>query len=162
MRWLVLTLWFGALIRMEIYGIDEEQGVAANQLHLLFLPIMTCFGLAYLFVQWNRIGLAGRLPRLGFITALFVLCAWSMVSNLTLARQTSSFRWPPYAPPYIRLEYLDEARGNHCHRHARGGRLVCRSARRRAARYDGGPVKGLYLTPISGAQNKLRDILKGE
>ena len=26
----------------------------------------------------------------------------------------------------------------------------------------GGPVNGLYLTPISGTDNKLRDIIKGE
>ncbi len=71
--------------QIGLYGIQEEQGVAANQLHLLFVPIMTCFGLAFLLVQWNRLGIAGRLPRLGFLTLLFVLCAGPMISNLLLA-----------------------------------------------------------------------------
>ncbi len=50
-RWMVLAMWGGAFLGMMIYGISAEQGVAANQLHLLFVPIMTCYGLAYLLVQ---------------------------------------------------------------------------------------------------------------
>ncbi len=174
-RWLILTLWAGAFVGMVIYGLDEEQGVAANQLHLLFLPIMTCFGLAYLLVQWNRIGLPGRLPRLGFLAALFFLCAWPMISNLTLARAKASVRWPPYAPPYIAMINTwmkpDEIIASDM------PWAVAWYADRRAVwlpdtinhfnelndyKLLGGPVNGIYLTPISGAQNKLRDILKGE
>ena len=58
LRWMVLTMWCGAVVGMAVYGIREEQGVAANQLHLIFAPVMTCFGLAFLLVQWNRLEIA--------------------------------------------------------------------------------------------------------
>ncbi len=174
-RWLVLALWAGAFAGMVIYGIDEELGVAANQLHFIFIPVMTCFGLAFLLVQWNRLGIAGRLPRFGFLTALFVLCAWPMISNLTLARAKGPVRWPPYAPPYIAVMQTwmqpNEIIASDM------PWAVAWYADRRAvwlpdtmAHYNelndykvlGGPINGMYLTPISGGQNKLRDILKGE
>ncbi|MDQ6766008.1 MAG: glycosyltransferase family 39 protein, partial [Verrucomicrobiota bacterium] len=83
-RWLVLVMWLGATLGMTVYGITEEQGVAANQLHLLFIPIMTCFGLAYLLVQWNRLDLDFRLARIAFITLLFVLCSLPMIFTVGL------------------------------------------------------------------------------
>jgi 4-amino-4-deoxy-L-arabinose transferase-like glycosyltransferase len=174
-RWLVLALWIGAFLGMAVYGIEEEQGVAANQFHLLFVPIMTCFGLAFLLVQWNRLGIAGRLPRLGFLTLLFVLCAWPMISNLLLASAKGSVRWPPYAPPYIAVMHTwmkpDEIIATDM------PWAVAWYADRRAvwlpdtiSHYNelndykvlGGPINGIYLTPISGGQNKLHDLLKGE
>lgn len=174
-RWLLLALWLGAFGGMVLYGIEEELGVAANQLHFIFLPVMTCFGLAFLLVQWNRLGIAGRLPRLAFLTALFVLCAWPMISNLTLARKQGPVRWPPYAPPYIAVMETwmqpNEIIASDM------PWAVAWYANRRAvwlpdtmAHYNelndykvlGGPINGMYLTPISGGQNKLRDILKGE
>jgi len=160
---------------MVVYGVEEEQGVAANHLHLLFLPIMTCFGLAFLLVQWNRLGITGRLPRLGFLTLLFVLCVWPMISNLLLASAKGSVRWPPYAPPYIAVIHTwmkpDEIIATDM------PWAVAWYAERRAvwlpdtiSHYNelndykvlGGPIKGIYLTPISGGQNRLHDILKGE
>src|SRR5205085_9018195 len=44
LRWIVLAMWAGAAFGMALYGINEEQGAAANQLYLIFVPIMTCYG----------------------------------------------------------------------------------------------------------------------
>ena len=74
-RWLILAMWCGGVAGMTIYGIPEEQGVAANQLHLIFIPLMTCFGLAFLLVQWNRLEIELRIARIGFLTLLFLLCS---------------------------------------------------------------------------------------
>ena len=57
LRWMILAMWGGAVVGMAIFGINEEEGLAANQLHLIFIPLMTCYGLAYLLVQWNRLGI---------------------------------------------------------------------------------------------------------
>ena len=65
----------GAMPGMIVYGVTEEQGVAANQLHLIFVPLMTCYGLAFLLVQWNRLNIHLRLARIGFVSLLFLLCA---------------------------------------------------------------------------------------
>lgn len=174
-RWLLLLLWLGAVTGMAVYGISEEQGFAANQLHLLFVPIMTCFGFAFLLVQWNRLEISNRLARIGFLTLLFVLSGWPMVFNLFLASDKGRVQWPPYVPPYIAVinEWMrpDEITATDM------PWAVAWYADRRAvwlpetiraftemSDYDllGGKITGLYLTPISGSDNKLREILKGE
>src|SRR5437870_419924 len=83
-RWMILVMWAGAVLGMCVHGLSEEQGFAANQLHLIFMPLITCYGLAYLLVQWNRLGIDIRLARIGFIVLLFLLCAFPMINTLLL------------------------------------------------------------------------------
>ncbi|MBA3960444.1 MAG: glycosyltransferase family 39 protein [Chthoniobacterales bacterium] len=175
MRWLVLVMWCGALAGMAVYGIPEEQGMAANQLHLLFIPVMTAFGLAFLLVQWQRFGIEYRVARIGFLTLLFLICGIPILVTAFFSSSRQSIRWPPYLPPYIAVI---------------GGWMqpneitatdmpwaVAWYADRRAlwlpdtvqsyvedSDYNvlGSPINGLYLTPISGSQNSLHDILKGD
>ena len=175
LRWFVLALWLGAVAGMTVYGIAEEQGVAANQLHLLFVPIMTCFGLAFLLVQWNRLEIESRLARVAFLTLLFLLCGWPMVFNLFFARAQGSIRWPPYVPPYIavlndwmkptEITATDMPWAIAWYADRRAVWLP-ESIRAYTEMSDynllGGKINGIYLTPISGSENKLRDILKGE
>jgi hypothetical protein len=174
-RWLVLVMWGGAAVGMAVYGINEEQGVAANQLHLLFVPIMTCFGLAYLLVQWNRLEITSRLARVGFLTLLFVLCGGPMIFNLLLASAKPSVRWPPYVPPYIAV-INDWMKPEEITATDMPWAVAWYADRRAVWLPDtlrgftdmsdynllGGKINALYLTPISGSQNTLKDILKGE
>lgn len=175
MRWLILAMWFGAVMGMAIYGINEEQGVAANQLHLLFVPIMTCFGLAFLLVQWSRLEISGRLARMAFFALLFLLCGWPMLFNLVLGPSKPSVHWPPYAPPYmsvintwmkpneITASDMPWAIAWYADRRAVWLPETVKSYTE-LSDYEvlGGPINAIYLTPISGSQNTLRDILKGE
>ncbi len=174
-RWLVLVMWLGATLGMTVYGITEEQGVAANQLHLLFIPIMTCFGLAYLLVQWNRLDLDFRLARIAFITLLFVLCSLPMIFTVGLPTTKSSIRWPPYVPPYISVlndwmqpqEIVASDMPWAVSWYADRRSLWLPETIKIFTEFHdygifGAPVNGLYLTPISGSQNTLQDILKGE
>lgn len=175
MRWLILAMWAGAVLGMTLYGINEEQGVAANQLHLLFIPIMTCFGLAYLLVQWNRLDIDLRLARIAFITLLFVLCGLPMIFTVALPSTKSGIRWPPYVPPYISV--LNDWMQPEEITASDMPWAVAWYANRRALWLPetvklftefhdygifGAPVNGLYLTPVSGSSNTLADILKGE
>lgn len=175
LRWLILAMWLGAVLGMAIYGIREEQGVAANQLHLLFIPIMTCYGLAYLLVQWNRLEINFRIARIAFLTLLFIVCSLPMLFTVLLPSTKPGVRWPPYVPPYIavlnqwmqpeeitasdmpwaiawyagrRAMWLPDTQKTFTEFHDYG--------------VFGAPLNGLYLTPISGSQNTLGDILKGE
>jgi len=174
-RFVVLAMWLGAVAGMTVYGIDEELGVGANQLHLLFVPIMTSFGLAYLLVQWSRLEISSRLARLGFFALLFLLCGWPMLFNLLLGSTQAEVRWPPYAPPYISV-LNDWMRPNEITASDMPWAIAWYADRRAVwlpetlkdytelSDYQrlGGPINGIYLTPISGSQNNLRDILKGE
>ena len=174
-RWMILAMWLGAMLGMSVYGVTAEQGVAANELNLLFVPIMICFGLAYLLVLWNRLEFKFPFARAAFITGLYLICALPMIFNLPAFGSTRSIHYPPYLPPYIsilnqwmqpneiiasdmpwavawyadrRSLWLPETVGRFTEFHDFGTL--------------GGPVNGIYLTPVSGTENKLGDIVKGE
>jgi hypothetical protein len=175
-RWMLLAMWGGAVLGMCLYGINEEQGVAANQLHLIFVPVMTCFGLAYLLVQWNRLGLDFPFARAGFITLLYLLCGMPLIfATPWFSPPKPVVHWPPYVPAGISVlnDWMkpDEVTATDM------PWAVAWYADRRSLwlpetlhvltdfndyKTLGGPVNGLYLTPISGIDNKLRDIVKGE
>ncbi|MGI8819949.1 MAG: ArnT family glycosyltransferase [Chthoniobacterales bacterium] len=175
LRWMVLAMWGGAVLGMAVYGLKEEQGVAPNQLHLLFVPIMTCYGLAYLLVQWNRLEIEFRVARIGFLTVLFLLCAMQMLFNFTLSNPQSGVRWPPYVPPYIAVlndwmepdEIIASDMPWAISWYAdRRSLWLPETVKAFTEFHDygifGKPMNGLYLTPISGSANTLGDILKGE
>jgi len=175
-RWMLLAMWIGAVAGMSIFGLSQEQGFAANQLHLLLVPLMTCYGLAFLLVQWRRLGIYLRVARIGFITLLFVLCALPFIFTLPgLKPREPEIRWPPYVPPYIAV-LNDWMQPNEITASDMPWAVAWYADRRALFlpetvkemtdisdyRVLGGPVYGLYLTPISGSENKLGDITKGE
>jgi len=139
---------------------------------------MTCYGLAYLLVQWNRLGIDIRLARIAFISGLFLICGFPMITslyNLLLGAPKPVVRYPPYLPPSIAM--LNSWMKPEEIIASDMPWAVAWYAGRRSlwvpdtvktfndlGDYDilGGPLKSLYLTPISGSQNKLGDIVKGE
>lgn len=175
LRWILLAMWIGGAFGMALYGLPEEQGFAANQLHLLFVPVMTCYGLAFLLVQWNRLEINMRLARIAFITGLFIICAVPLLLTVVLPSTKTSVRWPPYVPPYISV-LNDWMKPNEITASDmpwaiawyadRPAILLPETVKAFTEFHDYGifgmPMNGLYLTPISGSQNRLADILKGE
>jgi len=176
LRWMILAMWGGAVAGMAIFGINEEGGLAANQLHLIFVPLMTCYGLAYLLVQWNRLGIQLSIARGAFLSLLYLLCALPAIFTVPwFAPPKGTIRWPPYAPPYIAALH-NWMQPNEITASDMPWAIAWYADRRALWVPDtiktftdlsdynvlGGPVNGLYLTPISGSQDKLADILKGE
>jgi hypothetical protein len=176
LRWMILAMWGGAVVGMAIFGINAEEGLAANQLHLIFIPLMTCYGLAYLLVQWNRLGIQFSVARIAFLSLLYLLCALPAIFTISwFAPPKGAIRWPPYAPPYIATLH-NWMQPNEITASDMPWAIAWYADRRALWVPDtiktftdlsdynvlGGPVNGLYLTPISGSQNKLADILKGE
>jgi dolichyl-phosphate-mannose-protein mannosyltransferase len=175
-RWIILAMWGGAVLGMCLYGINDEQGVAANQLHLIFVPIMTCYGLAYLLVHWNRLAISIPFARAGFLTVLYLLCALPMIFATPWLSPPKPFvRWPPYMPPLIGV-LNDWMKPEEVTASDMPWAVAWYANRRSLWLPDtirvfsdlgdyqtlGGPVNGLYLTPVSGTDNKFRDIVKGE
>ena len=174
-QWMLLIMWIGAFIGMSIFGINEEQGVAANQLHLIFMPLLTSYGLAYLFVLWRRLDIDLRLARIAFVTFLYLLCTTPLIFSTLFLQPKSLVRWPPYLPPVIGVLndwmkpqeitasdmpwaiawYAD-----------RPSIWVPETIKTMSDLSDyntlGAPINGLYLTPISSTENTYRDIVKGE
>jgi hypothetical protein len=174
-RWLVLIMWCAATAGMALYGIREEQGVAANQFHLLFVPVMTCFGLAYLLVQWRRLGIELQVARIAFITFLYLVCTAPMMFGIFFLQPRAAVRWPPYIPslvsvlnnwmtpqeviasdmPWAVAWYAD-----------RPSIWLPETIKTMGDMSDynliGAPIHGLYLTPVSGTDNIYREIIRGE
>jgi len=176
MRWMILAMWGGAVLGMCLYGINEEESVAANQLHLIFIPLMTCYGLAYLLVQWNRLAVSIPFARTGFLALLYLLCTLPMIfATPWLSPPKPLVRWPPYMPGLIGV-LNDWMRPEEITASDMPWAVAWYANRRSLwlpetirvfsdlADYQtlGGPVNGLYLTPVSGTNNKFRDIVKGE
>src|ERR1700719_695563 len=176
MRWMILAMWGGAVLGMCLYGINEEESVAANQLHLIFIPLMTCYGLAYLLVQWNRLAVSIPFARTGFLALLYLLCTLPMIFATPWLSPPKPFvRWPPYMPGLIGV-LNDWMRPEEITASDMPWAVAWYANRRSLwlpetirvfsdlGDYQtlGGPVNGLYLTPVSGTDNTFRDIVKGE
>ena len=174
-RWLVLAMWAGATLGMAVYGINEEQGFAANQLHLIFIPIMTCYGFAFLTVLWRRLEIKFPFSEIAFIGLLFLLCGYPMINTMLLSSRKPAVMYPPYIPPYLAV-LRSWMQPNEITASDMPWAIAWYSDRRSVwlpdtvknfnDLYDykklGGSVAAIYLTPISGSNNKWGDILRGE
>ena len=92
---------------MAIFGLSDSN-LAPNQLHILFSPIMTAYGLAFVSILWARIELpaGGALMRYGHFAIVILISAGPLILNIpretlnALATKDSSKTvWPPYWPP---------------------------------------------------------------
>ena len=112
-RWVVLSAWIFAALGMSAFGIEENKAVQFNQLHILFAPIMSAYGLAMLSVLWSRLEIKGHMPfaHTGHIAIAIALSALPLLLTLPAgikqglfikaAAKASFMHWPPYHPPIL-------------------------------------------------------------
>lgn len=121
-RWAILLMWFFGVIGMTLYGIRSMHDVQTheNNLHILFIPLMTGYGLAFLSVLWNRLDVALHIPfiRNGHFIIAVVISALPFILNLPprvvdLNRIDNEFRvqYPNYVPRLIK-DYADLMKEN--------------------------------------------------
>lgn len=86
-RWNIMVMWVFASMGMAIYGVSENVA-NPNQLHILFAPLMTGYGIAMLCIIWARCPLS-QSP--GFIRDLhlFVVIAIAAAPLLLYIRQVT-------------------------------------------------------------------------
>jgi hypothetical protein len=97
LRWAVLLMWAAAFAGMSVFGTGGL--VSVNQLHILFLPVMITYGLAFLLHLWDRLGFGQPLLRTAFMVLLFAAVAPPMLASVT--GRPPRFNWPPYVPPLV-------------------------------------------------------------
>ena len=171
-RWALALMWVFAAFGMAAFA--PQGNVSVNQLHVLFLPLFIAFGMAFLIVLWNRMNLRFAPARIAFIAVIFFVSALPMAVNL-LTTPPGRVAWPPYVAPFIHAvsEWMDP------------GEVLCSDMPWATAWYGGrlslllpatikqfidihdykhlgGPVNGLYLTPVSGNRPFLSQIAKGD
>lgn len=111
-RWAILLMFTISAFGLAIYGISGD-ALEPNQTHLLFAPIMTAYGLAFLSILWSRLQIVATTPilqNLHHITVV-VICALPLIISLpqkVRIGMSSSDRggiphWPPYFAPALNL-----------------------------------------------------------
>ncbi|HEY5779576.1 MAG TPA: hypothetical protein VIT00_12610 [Terrimicrobiaceae bacterium] len=170
-KWCLLLMWLFAVLGMSFY--HPSGIVSGNQFHVLFIPLFVGYGMAFLFVLWNRLDLGSALLRNLFVAALLFLCAIPMLLTL-FAGQKSRINWPPYVPSYIAI----------MHNWFQENEIICSDMPWAIAWYaqrtslllpdsvrtfnrihdyneTSQHIRGLYLTPITGNQPLFSGIYKG-
>lgn len=175
-RWCVLLMWLTAVFGMAVFGLNKT-GVDPNNLHVLFIPLLTFYGLAFILVMWSRLEINIRLIRGAFITLIFILSGASfLITFVNLHRAPQGrVQWPPYVPPYISLlgqwtdpkEMIASDMPWAVAWYAdRTSLWIPMSIQNFIELNDYNvlrkPIVGLYLTPVSGDAAFIRDIAKGE
>ncbi len=172
LRWVLVLMWVFAALGMAVFA--PRGDLSANQLHILFLPFFAAYGMAFLLVLWNRMNLRLAAARTAFISMIFLISALPMAINL-LTTPSHRLNWPPYVPPFINAvsNWMEPgeviATDMPWATAWYGGRLsllLPASVRQFITIHDykylGGPVNGLYLTPVSGNRPFLTQIAKGD
>lgn len=169
-RWAIFFTWIGATAGMAVLGSSEP--VSANQLQVLFIPVMTGYGLAFLLSMWNRLQIVQPFLRLLFVILLFAIVSIPLV--LGLFNQARRVNWPPYLPPLmVRFEKWltpHEAMASDIPWATawyanRTSLLLPASVEQfeliNGENFLGEPLVGLYLTPFSGGGRAYADIVNG-
>ena len=174
-RWALLSMWLFSVVGMAIFGLgDEGSGLAANNLHILFIPAFAAFGMAFILVLWARLEVMVPIVRYAFFTLIFGVCTLPFVNLLTLGTK-SPIQWPPYVPPYIAIMRdwtqpteiitadMPWAVAWYADRKSLWLPMTVQSFLDMND-YDrlGGKIAGLYLTPLSGNAALINDIVKGD
>lgn len=176
-RWGILAMWICGVVGMAVFGLPEESGLRANDLHVLFIPLMSFYGLALVLVMWSRIELNIRFVQAGFLAAIYTISGLPFINQFLelVGPPTSRIAWPPYIPPYIAIlngwtepkEIIASDMPWAVAWYAdRKSLWLPMSVKDFLEMNDygqlNGQIVGLYLTPVSGDRKFLREVVKGE
>jgi len=180
LRWAILAMWMFAVLGMALYGLQPGSSqvtsmVATNQLHVLFVPGMIAFGLAFLLTMVSRLNF-WMVPLLqgAFLVGLFLLCGWPLLLSL-LPSSVPRVQSPPYIPalaheisvwadkseivvsdqPWAVAWYADR-------KSLWMPAKLADFAKMSDYKTLGAPFAGLFLSPVTSHARLMQDIAKGE
>ena len=109
-RWMILLMWIFAALGMAFFGISKDP-LDPNQLHLLFAPIMTAYGIAFISILWSRLELVASTPILQNVHLMLIVAICALPLALALPRRVNIGlqnrdrggvpHWPPYFAPVL-------------------------------------------------------------
>jgi hypothetical protein len=109
-RWGVVLMWLFAALGMAVFGISRDQQLHPNQIHLLFAPVMSAYGLAFISILWSRLEAINAVPflRNAHYFAVVILSAAPMILSMPdkvklgmAFRERGLPQWPPYLPSVL-------------------------------------------------------------
>lgn len=111
-RWAILIMFVVSAFGLSIYGISTDY-LDPNQTHLLFAPVMTAYGLAFVSILWGKIPLVMSAPMLRNVhhIGLIVICGLPLLVNLPqkirigMEKKNSGggHQFPPYYAPALNM-----------------------------------------------------------
>lgn len=119
-RWIVLLMWIMGALGMALFGLSKS-ALDPNQLHILFAPIMSAYGLAFMSILWSRIDLpaGSALMRYGHFVIIVLISAGPLIltipNSLRQGLQTGSNQrpvWPPYWPSMLSTTLHDATKSD--------------------------------------------------
>jgi len=174
-RWCILLMWIFAVAGMSVFGVNGDEGqLQANDLHVLFIPLMIFYGLAFVLVLWTRLEMNVRLVRISFLVLIFLVSALPLITSL-ISPPVGRVQWPPYVPPFIAILNVWTNEDEIIASDMPWG--VAWYADRKSLwlpmtindfivlnDYNqlGGRIVGLYLTPVTGNQPFVSGVMNGE
>jgi hypothetical protein len=109
-RWAILLMWITTAIGLAFFGVSTES-LDPNQLHLLFAPIMTAYGLAFVSILWSRLEIVAATPALRNVHHFVIvfICALPLILALPQKVRVGMHvrdrggvpHWPPYYAPAL-------------------------------------------------------------
>jgi hypothetical protein len=103
-------MWVTTAIGLAFFGISTRP-LDPNQLHLLFAPIMTAYGLAFVSILWSRLDVVAATPQLRNVHhfVIIFICALPLILALPQKVRVGMHvrdrggvpQWPPYYAPAL-------------------------------------------------------------
>jgi len=119
-RWAILLMFGVSAVGLAFFGISTDR-LDPNQTHLLFAPVMTAYGLAFVSILWSRLPVVVSVPMLRNLHHIVVIIICAIPLILALPNQVRlglNYKdrggvphWPPYYAPALNLklsEWLPE------------------------------------------------------
>lgn len=109
-RWGILLMWATGALGLSFFGLSD-QILDPNQTHMLFAPLMTAYGLAFVTILWSRLNFVIQIPMLRNVHHIIIIAICALPLILELPRQIrigmqvrdrSGYpHWPPYYAPAL-------------------------------------------------------------
>lgn len=100
-RWAILIMWLFAALGMSVYGLSDSS-IDPNQMHILFMPMMSAFAIALISILWARISLSqqpGAISLTPFIV-IIIITATPILINLPKGFKSRVAKTVPGYSPY--------------------------------------------------------------
>ncbi len=111
-RWALLSMFGVSALGLAFFGVSSDK-LDPNQTHLLFAPVMTAYGLAFVSILWNKLPFVINAPMIRNLhhIIIIIVCALPLILTLPYQVRVGFIRkdiggiphWPPYYAPVLNL-----------------------------------------------------------
>ncbi len=112
-RWALLSMFGVSALGLAFFGVSSDS-LDPNQTHLLFAPVMTAYGLAFISILWNKLPIVIEAPMIRNLhhIIIIIVCALPLILTLPFQVRVGFIRkdiggiphWPPYYAPVLNLD----------------------------------------------------------